>query len=92
MPIFTSDLDIAFGLYQTHCLKLDTVIMEEDEGVNHCVVINHDGSVVSDNATITVYGECAKKILLHVCFPNQKTLHIKSLATTPACMCISDLK
>ena len=36
-----------------------TVIMEEDEGIYHCVVTNHDGSVVSDNATITVYGECA---------------------------------
>ena len=35
-----------------------TVIMEEDEGIYHCVVANDDGSVVSDNATITVYGEC----------------------------------
>ena len=34
-----------------------TVIMEEDEGIYHCVVTNDDGSVVSDNATITVYGE-----------------------------------
>ncbi|XP_065918890.1 cell adhesion molecule DSCAM-like [Dysidea avara] len=33
-----------------------TVIMEEDEGIYHCVVTNDDGSVVSDNATITVYG------------------------------------
>ena len=31
--------------------------MEEDEGIYHCVVTNPDGSVVSDNATITVYGE-----------------------------------
>ena len=30
-------------------------ITEEDEGVYHCVVTNDDGSVVSDNATITVY-------------------------------------
>ena len=37
-----------------------TVIMEEDEGIYHCVVTNDDGSVVSDNATITVYGECVK--------------------------------
>ena len=35
-----------------------TVIMEEDEGIYRCVVTNHDGSVISDNATITVYGEC----------------------------------
>ena len=31
--------------------------MEEDEGVYHCVVTNDDGSVISDNATIRVYGE-----------------------------------
>ena len=33
------------------------VITEEDEGVYHCVATNDDGSVVSDNATVTVYGE-----------------------------------
>ena len=33
------------------------VITEEDEGVYHCVVTNDDGSVISDNATIHVYGE-----------------------------------
>ena len=32
-------------------------ITEEDEGVYRCVVTNDDGSVISDNATITVYGE-----------------------------------
>ncbi len=36
-----------------------SVIREEDEGVYHCIVTNDDGSVVSDNATITVYGECS---------------------------------
>ena len=36
-------------------------ITEEDEGIYHCVVTNDDGSVVSDNATITVYGN---KILI----------------------------
>jgi len=36
-----------------------SVITEEDEGVYHCIVTNDDGSVVSDNATITVYGECS---------------------------------
>ena len=29
---------------------------EEDEGIYHCVVTNDDGSVVSNNATITIYG------------------------------------
>ena len=31
-------------------------IAEEDEGIYHCVVTNSDGSVISDNATVTVYG------------------------------------
>ena len=34
-----------------------SVITEEDEGVYHCVTTNHDGSVVSNSATITVYGK-----------------------------------
>ena len=34
-----------------------SVIREDDEGVYHCIVTNNDGSVVSDNATVTVYGE-----------------------------------
>ena len=34
-----------------------SVITEDDEGVYRCVVTNDDGSVFSDNATITVYGE-----------------------------------
>ena len=38
-----------------------TVITEDDEGVYHCVITNNDGSVMSDNATITVY---SKLILL----------------------------
>ena len=36
-----------------------SIITEEDEGVYHCVVTNDDGSVISDNATIHVYGECS---------------------------------
>ena len=32
------------------------VISEEDEGVYHCIVTNDDGSVISDNATVHVYG------------------------------------
>ena len=34
-------------------------ITEEDEGIYHCVITNDDGSTISDNATIFVYGECA---------------------------------
>ena len=34
-------------------------ITEEDEGVYHCVVTTDDGSIISDNATIFVYGECS---------------------------------
>ena len=33
------------------------VVTEEDEGVFRCVATNDDGSVVSENATVTVYGE-----------------------------------
>ena len=35
-----------------------SVITEEDEGVYHCVVTNDDGSVISDNATVSIYGKC----------------------------------
>ena len=31
-------------------------VSEEDEGIYHCIVTNDDGSVVTNNATITVYG------------------------------------
>ena len=34
-----------------------SVITEEDEGTYRCIVTNDDGSVVSDNVNITVYGE-----------------------------------
>ena len=33
------------------------LITEEDEGVYRCIVTSDDGSVVSDNATIHVYGK-----------------------------------
>ena len=39
-----------------------SVVTEEDEGVYHCIVTNDDGSVVSDNATITVYGEYSDSV------------------------------
>ena len=41
----------------TQILKF-SVITEEDEGVYHCIVTNDDGSVISDNATISIYGRC----------------------------------
>lgn len=34
-----------------------SVITEEDEGTYHCVVTNDDGSIVSDEVNITVYGK-----------------------------------
>ena len=34
-----------------------SVITEEDEGIYHCIVTNDDGSVVSDDVNVTVYGE-----------------------------------
>ena len=34
-----------------------SVITEDDEGVYRCVVTNNDDSVISDNATIHVYGK-----------------------------------
>ena len=34
-----------------------SVITEEDEGVYRCVVTSDGGSVISDNATVRVYGE-----------------------------------
>ena len=32
-------------------------LTKEDEGIYHCIVFSDDDSVVSDNATITLYGE-----------------------------------
>ena len=33
------------------------VITEEDQGIYHCVVANYDGSVMSDNVTIAMFGK-----------------------------------
>jgi len=35
------------------------VVKEEDEGIYRCVISNGYDSVVSDNATLTVYGKCS---------------------------------
>ena len=32
-------------------------LTEEDEGIYRCIVFSDDGNVLSDNATITLYGE-----------------------------------
>ena len=37
------------------------VIREEDEGAYRCIVTNDDGSVISDNATVHIYGEYSYK-------------------------------
>ena len=34
-----------------------SVVTQKDEGVYRCVASNNDGSVVSENASIAVYGE-----------------------------------
>ena len=34
-----------------------SIITKEDQGIYHCIVTNYDGSVTSDNVTITVFGE-----------------------------------
>ena len=41
-------------------------VSEEDEGIYHCIITNDDGSVVSNNATITVYGTIYVCVL-HYC-------------------------
>ena len=33
------------------------VITEEDEGIYHCIVTNIDGSISTNNATITLYSK-----------------------------------
>ena len=43
-----------------------SVIREEDEGVYRCIVTNDDGSVISDNATVHVYGKCSVALNLMI--------------------------
>ena len=38
------------------------VIREEDQGLYHCVATNNDGSAISENATITVYGKITEEL------------------------------
>ena len=60
------------------------VIREEDEGVYRCIVTNDDGIVISDNATVHVYGECSvalSKPYDIICI-TQALLLLSSSATT----------
>jgi len=47
-----------------------SVITEEDEGVYRCIVSNDDGSIISDSATLTVYGEYTEMCLENCCNNN----------------------
>ena len=38
------------------------MITEEDQGIYHCIITNYDGSVTSDNVTITVFGKLFQEI------------------------------
>ena len=48
---------------------------EEDKGIYRCVVTNDDGSVVSNNATITVYGTYITIIVLLLHIIHKLTWH-----------------
>ena len=62
-----------------------SVVREEDEGIYRCIVTNDDGSVISDNATVHVYGKCSVALTLvisHVAIIQALPL-LSSLPTTP---------
>ena len=40
-------------------------IREEDQGMYRCVAINNDGSAISENATITVYGKMTEELCVY---------------------------
>jgi len=53
-------INLAYSVVNVKSSNLKfNVITEEDEGVYHCIVTNDDGSIISDNATISVYSEFA---------------------------------
>ena len=43
-----------------------SVIRVLDEGVYRCIVTNDNGSVISDNATVHVYGKCSVALNLMI--------------------------
>ena len=49
-----------------------SIITEEDQGIYHCIVTNYDGSVISDNVTITVFG-------MYVCYAQRSKIKFKFL-------------
>ena len=53
------------------------IITEEDQGIYHCVVTNYDGSVMSDNATITVFGKSLLAMHISIIFPENQIKHFK---------------
>jgi len=55
------------------------VIIEEDEGIYRCVVSNYDGSVITYNATITVYGMLSflKRIQYYFFFISSAKCHLR---------------
>ena len=62
-----------------------SVVREEDEGIYRCIVTNDDGSVISDNATVHVYGKYSvalNLVISHVAII-QVLLLLSSLPTTP---------
>ena len=49
--------------------KLEFVTIKEiDQGIYHCVASNKDGSALSENATITVYGKVIKRTVHAITF------------------------
>ena len=52
------------GINITSPKLIFSAVTEENEGIYHCVAFNDDGAVISDNATITVYGMFMNTYLL----------------------------
>lgn len=52
-----------------------SIITEEDQGTYHCIIINDDGSVISDDVNITVYGKL--RILLCSVFNELANNYVK---------------
>ena len=56
-PLNDSWIDLAHRVVNISSSELKfKKVSEEDEGIYHCVITSDDGSVISDNATIIVYG------------------------------------
>lgn len=42
-----------------------SIIMEGDQGTYHCVVTNDDGSIVSDDVNVTVFGKLTRYVTMY---------------------------